>query len=78
MTSIIISLIPTTVMLLLGAALWFTDPLVRERRVVVATSRCCGCGAAHHRRNACNDTFSAFCTDACHASTMEEFYPHEG
>ncbi|KKL98880.1 hypothetical protein LCGC14_1820060, partial [marine sediment metagenome] len=29
-------------------------------------------------RNACNDTFSAFCTDACHASTMEEFYPHEG
>ncbi|KKM00832.1 hypothetical protein LCGC14_1800420, partial [marine sediment metagenome] len=49
MTSIIISLIPTTVMLLLGAALWFTDPLVRERRVVVATSRCCGCGAQHHR-----------------------------
>lgn len=32
MTSIIISLIPTAMMLLIGATLWYTDPWVREQR----------------------------------------------
>jgi hypothetical protein len=72
MDSIIISLIPTLAMLLLGALLYFTDPGVREARARARTSQCVGCGQAHNRRNACNGTFSAFCTDACHDSTMVE------
>lgn len=78
MNSIIISLIPTVFLLLLGAAMWYTDPWVRAQRNVVPTSRCCGCGASHQRRNACDNSFSAFCTDECHSATMEEFYPLEG
>lgn len=39
MTSIIISLIPTTGMLLLGAILWYTDPWVRAERARVKRSR---------------------------------------
>lgn len=39
MDSIIISLIPTTGMLLLGAILWYTDPWVRAERKRLRRSR---------------------------------------
>ncbi len=70
MTSIIISLIPTACLLLLGAIMWYTDPLVREQRAIARRSMCVGCGTSHNRRNACDDSVSAFCTDACHVATM--------
>ncbi|KKN09971.1 hypothetical protein LCGC14_1041090, partial [marine sediment metagenome] len=53
---------------------WYTDPWVRAQRVVVPTARCVGCGAAHSNRNACDDTFSAFCTNACHDANQSEDY----
>ncbi len=70
MNSIIISLIPTAGLLLLGAIMWFTDPRVREQRARARRSVCVGCGKSHNRRNACDASFSAFCTDACHVATM--------
>jgi hypothetical protein len=69
MDSIIISLIPSLSMLLLGALMYFTDPEVREARARARSSQCCGCGKYHNRRNACDGSFSAFCTDACHDAT---------
>lgn len=39
MNEIIISLIPTVVMLLLGAILWYTDPWVRDMRKQEARRR---------------------------------------
>jgi hypothetical protein len=78
MDSIIISLIPTAFLLLLGAVMWYTDPWVRAQRALARSSQCVGCGAAHRNINACDGSFSAFCTEACHSATMEEFYPLEG
>ena len=76
MDSIIISLIPTAGMLLLGAILWYTDPEVRvqraraRKRARARRSVCVGCGETHTQRNACDDSFSAFCTETCHDQTM--------
>ena len=70
MDSIIISLIPSIGLLLLGAALWFTDPEVRKHRALARSRSCVGCGKSHNRRNACDKTFSAFCTNACHTATQ--------
>ncbi len=70
MNSIIISLIPTAFLLLLGAVMWYTDPWVRAERARARSSQCVGCGALHRRTNACDGTFSAFCTDACHEATV--------
>jgi hypothetical protein len=72
MDSIIISLIPTLAMLLLGALLYFTDPGIREARARARRSMCVGCGVYHNRRNACDGSFSAFCTDSCMDSTYVE------
>ena len=33
-------------------------------------SHCAGCGVSHNRRNQCDNTFSAFCTDKCHNAAM--------
>lgn len=35
------------------------------------TRACCGCGATHRRRNQCDNSFRAFCSDSCYARTME-------
>jgi hypothetical protein len=32
---------------------------------------CCGCGATHRRRNVCDNSLRAFCSDSCYADTME-------
>jgi hypothetical protein len=72
MNSILISLIPTFLLLRLGATLWCTDPWVRAQRAVARSSMCVGCGKYHTRRNACSNTFDAFCTDDCFDETMED------
>ena len=36
------------------------------------THKCVGCGAQHRNRNASDNSFSAFCTDACHVRTMQD------
>jgi hypothetical protein len=60
-----------------GIEMWFwyliTSLVQRLRR---ETRVCCGCGALHRRRNSCDNSFSAFCTDDCYAETMEENYPN--
>ena len=36
------------------------------------TVKCCGCGEQHHRRNKCDNTFSAFCSEECFAHTARD------
>ena len=36
-----------------------------------STVTCCGCSMQHSRRNTCDNSFSAFCTDACFTLTMQ-------
>jgi hypothetical protein len=36
------------------------------------TRTCRGCGATHRRRNKCDNTFSATCTEACFERNLKD------
>jgi hypothetical protein len=53
--------------LVLAAVAWrVTHPVTH-----LATSTCCNCSAPHSRRNLCDGSFKAFCSDACDDAGME-------